>query len=53
MALVSGYSSASDDDEEMSTPSIPAQSTSKAGPSRSVFAAPEVSLEVTTTTPTS
>lgn len=44
MALVSGYSS--DEDEELGETRAPALSTSKAVPSRSIHAAPEVSLEV-------
>jgi len=44
MALVAGYSS--DEDEGIAEPSVPLQSTSKPAPSRSVQAAPEVSLEV-------
>lgn len=48
MALVSGYSSASDEDETISTPSIPTQTSNRPGPSKSIHAAPEVSLEVFT-----
>jgi hypothetical protein len=44
MALVAGYSS--DEDDDISESSVPAPSTSRAGPSRTVHAAPEVSLEV-------
>ena len=44
MALVSGYSS--DEEDAMSEPSVPGPSTSRAGPSETVQAAPEVSLEV-------
>jgi hypothetical protein len=44
MALVQGYSS--DEDEGITNRSVPAQSTGKAGTSKSIQAAPEVSLEV-------
>ena len=44
MALVAGYDS--DEDEDFSEPSFPVPSTSRAGPSKAVHAAPEVSLEV-------
>lgn len=44
MALVQGYSS--DEDDDFSHSSVPGPSTSRAGTSKSVQAAPEVSLEV-------
>src|SRR5438046_3427822 len=44
MALVAGYES--DEDDDISELSVPAPSTSRAGPTKAVHAAPEVSLEV-------
>jgi hypothetical protein len=44
MALVSGYSS--DEDDAMSETNVPTTSTARAGISKSVHAAPEVSIEV-------
>jgi len=49
MALVQGYSS--DEDEDISISSVPAPSTNRTAPNRSLQAAPEVSLEVTSTPP--
>ena len=44
MALVAGYSS--DEDDEYTGPSVAGPSTIRGGPSMTVQAAPEVSLEV-------
>ena len=49
MALVSGYSS--DEDDAMSETNVPTTSTARAGISKSIHAAPEVSIEVIFQTP--
>ena len=51
MALVAGYSS--DEDDDYMDTKVAGPSTSKTGTSKTVHAAPEVSLEVTTRTPLS